>query len=343
MKLSKRAGPRASKTILRALLLALASVLAGVLSLAALAASGLARADPPEAASGEVIERVVAVVNGDPLLLSELRTRAAPFLARVMQAPEMQRMSLMQQLYGDLLTQLIDERLLEQEARKLSISITGTDIDRAIQNVQRQSGLKDAEFWDAVRAQGFTPEQYKIDVRRQLVRLKVINQKVRTRVNITEDDVRRHYEQQLRAARKSATFHVAHVFFPVDGDSVTKLAQTRAKADELKAKLTIDNFDAAMAEHGGGDLGWVSQSDLPESLANALVALEPEQISEPVRGPSGLHIFLLRERKEGEAAVGGYEQVKQTIFSELLDKAMAKQEVAYLDELRKQSLISRRL
>lgn len=298
----------------------------------------------PAQKKDEVIERVVAVVNGDPLLLSELRTRAAPFLARVMQAPEMQRMALMQQLYGELLTQLIDERLLEQEARKLSLSVTGSDVDRAIQNVQRQSGLEESAFWEAVRGQGFTPEQYKSDVRRQLIRLKVINQKVRSRVNITEDDVRRRYEEQLRGARKAASFHVAHVFLAVEGDSVRKLAEVRSRAEALKAKLTPENFDEAMAEHGGGDLGWVSQGDLPEALSSALIALEPGQISEPVRGPSGIHIFLLRERKEGGAAsVGSYEQVKQNLFSELLDKAMAKQEVAFLQELRKQSLISRRL
>jgi peptidyl-prolyl cis-trans isomerase SurA len=302
-----------------------------------------AKAAEGKAAEGEVIERIVAVVNGDPLLLSELRTRAAPFLARVMQAPEMQRMTLMQQLYGDLLTQLIDERLLEQESRKLSISITSTDVERAIANVQRQSGLKDPEFWEAVRGQGFQPEQYKSDVRRQLVRLKVINQKVRSRINITEDDVRRRYDEQLRSARKSAKFDVAHVFLAVEGDSVTKLSLARAKADALKATLTPENFDAAMSEYGGGNLGWVSQSDLPEVLATALIALEPGQISEPVRGPSGLHIFLLRDRKEGESSIGSYEQVKQSIFGELLDKAMAKQEHAYLNELRKQSLISRRL
>ena len=292
---------------------------------------------------GEVIERVVAVVNGDPLLLSELRTRAAPFLARVMQAPEMQRMALMQQLYADLLTQLVDERLLEQEARKLAISITSTDVERAIQNVQRQSGLKDAEFWDAVRAQGFQPEQYKGDVRRQLVRLKVINQKVRSRINITEDDVRRRYDEQLRTARKSATFHVQHVFLTVEDDSVTKLSAARQQAEKLRASLTPENFAAAMSEFGGGDLGWVQQSDLPEVLSSTLIALEPGQISEPVRGPGGLHIFHLLERKEGESAIGSFEQVKQGIFSELLDKAMAKQELAFLAELRKQSLISRRL
>jgi peptidyl-prolyl cis-trans isomerase SurA len=292
---------------------------------------------------GEVIERVVAVVNGDPLLLSELRTRAAPFLSRVMQAPEMQRMALMQQLYGDLLTQLIDERLIEQEARKLSLSITSSDVDRAIQNVMRQSGLKDAEFWDAVRGQGFAPDQYKTDVRRQLVRLKVMNQKVRSRVNVTEDDVRRRYDVMLREARKSARFSVAHIFLAVEGDSITKLSQVRTQAEQLKSELTVESFDEAMKKYGGGELGWVSQTDVPEELASSLIALEPGTISEPVRGPAGIHIFLMRDRKEGETAIGSYDEVKQSIFSEMLDKAMSKQEVVYLEELRKQSLVSRRL
>ncbi|MET0342924.1 MAG: SurA N-terminal domain-containing protein [Polyangiales bacterium] len=318
-----------------------AALLVAALSLSpALAHADVARADPKK---GEVIERVVAVVNGDPMLLSELRTRAAPFLARVMQAPETQRMALMQQLYGDLLTQLIDERLLEQEARKLSITLTATDVDRAIQNVQRQSGLKDAEFWDAVRGQGFTPEQYKADVRRQLVRLKVMNQKVRSRVNITEDDVRRRYDEMMHKARKSARFDTSHVFLAVEGDSVAKLSQVRAEAEKLKKELTVENFDDMAREHGGGSLGWVSQQDLPQDLAATLIALEPGQISEPVRGPSGVHIFLLKERKEGDTTIGSYDQMKQNLFSELLEGAMARQEVAYLAELRKQALISRRL
>jgi peptidyl-prolyl cis-trans isomerase SurA len=306
---------------------------------------GAARAQAEEAKPqlGETIERVVAVVNGDPLLLSELRTRATPFLQRLMQAPELQRMALMQQLYGELLNQLIDERLLEQEARKLSVNVTSTDVDRAIENVQKQSGLSDAEFWDAVRAQGFMMDQYKADVRRQLLRLKVVNQKVRTRVNITEDDVRRKYEEQLRGARKAAQFHVAHVFVPVEESTATQLAVAREKAEQVRGSLTPERFDAAMNDVGGGDLGWVRQSDLPESLAEALVSLEPGQISAPVRGPSGYHIFLLRDRREGEQAVGSYEQVKNELYREMLDQSMAKQEVAYLSELRKQSLISRRL
>jgi peptidyl-prolyl cis-trans isomerase SurA len=309
-------------------------------ALLSLSAAG-ARAEDKD--TGEVIERIVAIVNAEPLLLSELRTRAAPFLGRLMQAPEMQRMTLMQQLYGELLTQLIDERLLEQEARKLSITITGTDVERAIENVQRQNNMKDAEFWDAVTAQGFSKDQYKGDVRRQLLRLKVINQKVRARINITEADVRRKYQEQLRAARRSAQFDVAHVFFPVEADSVAKLSQARTEAESLRKELTPENFEKAIAEHGGGQLGWVSQGDLPDALSDALLSLEPGQISTPVRGPSGLHIFLLKERKLGEENLGDYEQKKNELYREMVDQAMARQEGAYLAELRKQSLISRKL
>lgn len=304
------------------------------------AAQAPAAADP---SAGEVIERIVAIVNGEVLLLSELRTRAAPFLTRVMQAPEMQRMALLQQLYGELLTQLIDERLLEQEARKLSISVLSSDVERAIENVQRQNGLNDADFWEAVSGQGFSPEQYKADVRRQLLRLKVINQKVRSRINVTEEDVRRTYEDTLRQAKRSASFHVSHVFLPVEGDSVTKLAQVRAKAEALRATLTADNFASAMDEHGGGELGWVSQGDLPDVLSDALLSLDPGKISAPVRGPAGMHIFLLHERKLGEDAVGDYEKTKAELYRQMVDQAMAKQEVAYLEELRKQSLITRKL
>ena len=292
---------------------------------------------------GEIIERVVAIVNGEPLLLSELRTRAAPFLPRIMQVPEAQRMGLMTQLYDELLTQLIDERLLEQEARKLSITVGSADVDRAVDNVQRQSGLEGNEFWEAVRGQGFTPEQYRGDVRRQLLRLKVVNQKVRSRINLTEEDVRRRYDELLRQARRSAQFNVANIFMAADPTSATDLAKVRTQAEALRKTLTVENFDEAVAKVGGGDLGWVSQKDLPESLAEALLSLEPGQISEPIRGPKGLHIFLLRERKEGEAAIGTYEQLKDELYRDMVDSSLAKQEAAYLEELRKQSLITRRL
>ncbi len=326
------------KSLARVCVLALLTAVAVV---QALAVTGPSTAHAAE--KGDIIERIIAVVNGEALLLSELRQRAAPFLPRLMQAPDLQRMTLMTQLYDELLTQIIDERLLEQESRKLSVSVTTVDVDRAVDNVKRQSGLEGTAFWDAVRAQGFEEDQYKSDVRRQLLRLKVVNQKVRSRINITEEDVRRKYDEMLRAARKSAKFLVSHVFIAVEAGSATKLSQAKAEAEAIRAQLTPDNFNEVVGKVGGGDLGWVQQQDLPEALSNALLELEPKQISLPVRGPAGIHIFYLRERKEGGEAVPGYDSAKNDLYRSMVDQAMAKQEVAFLEELRKQSLISRRL
>lgn len=316
------------------------TVQAGLLALSITLSGALAQA---KEANDDVIERVVAVVDGSPLLLSELRARATPFLSRIMEAPKEQRMLLMQQLYSELLTQLIDEYLLEQEARKLSLSVTRSDIERAIDNVRNQSELSEEEFWDAVASQGLSRAQYRKDVRRQLLRLRVINQKVRSRINITEQDIRRRYEQTLRSARRSATFQVSHVFLTLEDDSVTALSRVRKQADEVRKSLTPLNFAEAIEAHGGGDLGWVSQGDLPSELAEALLSLEPGEVSAPVRGPSGVHIFLLRDRKEGGAEVGSYAQLKNRLYGEMVEKAMQKQEVLYLEELRKESLISRKL
>ena len=85
---------------------------------------------------------------------------------------------------------MIDEELIQQSARDLQLRVTNADVDRAIDNVRTQSGLSEDEFWDAVRAQGFAEAQYRGDVRRQLLRLKVLNNRARSRINVTEEDVK---------------------------------------------------------------------------------------------------------------------------------------------------------
>jgi len=302
---------------------------------------------PAEAPTGhgEIVERVVAVVNGEALFLSELRRRAVPFLPQVMQSTssELERYKAMSELYRELLTLLIDEQLIQQTARELDISVSKEDVDRAVDNVKQQSGLEEDGFWEAVSAQGFTPERYRADVRRQLVRLKVMNQKVRSRVNVTEEDVRRRYDEMARRARRTSRFHVTHIFVPVAEATTTEVAAARRRAIEIRNTLDDKNFDAQAAKFGGGDLGWVTQGDLPDELENALLDLEVGQISAPVRGPAGYHVFLLKDRSEGSDALGDYDTVRADLYREMLETAMAKQEAQFLKELRASGLVTRRL
>src|SRR5262245_21345143 len=84
-------------------------------------------------ARSEVIERVVAVVNDDAIFLSELRRRAAPFLEQVLSgANETKRRERIDKLYDQFLKELVDEQLIEQTARKLSITVSSAEVDQAI-------------------------------------------------------------------------------------------------------------------------------------------------------------------------------------------------------------------
>lgn len=296
----------------------------------------------PAQAQGQVIERVVAVVNEDAIFLSELRRRAAPFLDRIMQAPsQAQQMAAIEQLYGELLERMIQEELFIQAAERMSVSVSRAEVDRAIGNVQRQSGLDDAGFWQAVAAQGFSESQYRSDVRRQLLRLKVLNQRARGRVNITEVQVRERYDMMVARARRQAQFSAAQIFVAIEGAGATDVAAARHEAERVRASIHSEEDFWAL---GGMDLGTLNQGDLPPELENGLMLLDPGQISsEPVHGPSGFHIFLLRERQQAAANLPAYDDVRMQVYQQMMEEAMSAQEASFQEELRRQAIVDTRL
>lgn len=292
-------------------------------------------------AQGQVIERVVAVVNEEAIFLSELRRRAAPFLDRIMQAPsQAQQMAAIEQLYGELLERMVQEELFIQAAARMSVSVSRAEVDRAIGNVQRQSGLAGPEFWQAVAGQGFTEVQYRSDVRRQLLRLKVLNQRARGRVNITEVQVRERYDMQVARARRQAQFNAAQIFVEVNGDSATEIARARREAQRIRDGIRDgDDFWA----QGGMDLGTLSQGDLPPELEDSLMQLEAGQVSQPVRGPAGFHIFLLASRQQVAENLPEYDDVRMQVYQSMMEEAMSQQEASFQEELRRQAIIDLRL
>ncbi|MBO6940554.1 MAG: SurA N-terminal domain-containing protein [Deltaproteobacteria bacterium] len=295
-------------------------------------------------ARADVIEQVVATVNDEAIFLSDLRRQAVPFLPRVMSAPtQEERMTGLRALYQEILTKLIDQELIEQAAREMQVRVTSRDVDRAVLNVIRQNGLSEEEFWEAVRGQGFTQAQYRADVQKQLLRLKVLNQRVRGRVNITEADVRRRYEQRLRQANRSVRFRTSHLYLSLpEGASATDVRSVREEAEEIREELTAENFADMIREYGGGELGWLSQGDLPEDLEQELLTLEDQEISDPVQGERGFHIFFLHERERGGSDLPEFDAVKEQLYQQMMERAMVRQEETFLRELRRDAIITRK-
>lgn len=295
-------------------------------------------------ARADVIERVVATVNNEAIFLSDLRQRAVPFLPQVAEAPtEPERMSRLKDLYDELLTYLIDEQLVRQLATSSGVRVTDADVDSAIENLRLQNNMTDEQFQEALDAQGFTMTQYRKDLKRQLTRLKVVNERVRSRVNVTEEQVRARYEQRARGEGNAIRFHVSHLVVPITEEaSAIQVAAKRQEALTVRETLTPENFSARAAEMNGGDLGWLTQGDLPEDLERAILPLDAGEISDPVRGAKGFHIFFLEERQVGND-FPSYDEMKEELFREMLDTAMNRQEKIFLDEIRRKAVINRML
>lgn len=322
----------------RALAWATAATLVGAVG-AVLVAATPTRAD--------VIERVVAVVNDDAIFLSELRQRAAPYMSRAMGAPtEAQRMQAIHQIYAQVLDHLIDAHLVEQAAADEEIVVTDADVNSAIDNVREQSGLEETEFWEAVAEQGFGSQaDYRADIRSQLVHFRLLNARMGNRVNITEEDVQQRYDELVAQARRSARFDCAQILFPVaTGASASEINRARRAAEAMRADVEDqDDFEEAMADHGGRELHNLSQGSLDTELEDTLMHLEEGEISPVVRGSRGFFVFLLRARHYASDSVPSYESVRMTIYNQMRQDAMQHQETALMEELRREASIQRLL
>ncbi len=295
-------------------------------------------------ASADIVERVVATVNDEAIFLSDLRQRATPFLPRLAEVPtETERLSRLKGIYSEILGVLIDEELLKQLAQELNIVVTSQDVEQFIDNIRMQNNLSAEQFWAAVEAEGMTEAQYRKDLRRQIMRFKVTNERVRSRVNITEEEVRRRYQQRAREKGTEIRFHVADIVVPVEGESsATNVAAAKDTAQQIRDSLTPGNFAERAAELGGGDLGWLSQEDLASEMATVLLRTDEGEITQPVRVASGFHILYVQERRVGQD-FPSYEDMKDEIMREMLDAAMLRQEQIFLDELRRKAVINRML
>jgi peptidyl-prolyl cis-trans isomerase SurA len=295
--------------------------------------------EPPQSTpNADIIERVVAVVNDDAIFLSELRRRSLPFLRQVLeQTPPAERDSTLRSLYRQVLDALIDESLIEQVAREDQLRVTQADVERAIGNVRRARGLSEEQFWAAVRQQGYTEAQYRDERRRELLIFKVLNQRRRGNVNITEEQVRGRYEQEARRAQRATCYALSvRVFRAPEGAGEAEQARACEEAATIRSTVTAETF-------GGTDIGTVCEGAMVPQIEQAVAALETGEISTPIRTDAGCMLALVRDTTRGGTQIPPYEDVRERLYRQMMSEAMQRQQQQLAEELRRNAVIERRL
>jgi parvulin-like peptidyl-prolyl isomerase len=294
-----------------------------------------------------MVEKIAAVVGENVVLASEVEEKAGPLLADVNKVTDPdKRAARAAALRHEVLERLIDDELILQQAADLKLSITPEQIDQSIDEIKRQNNITDEQLREALRGQGMTMAAYRADLKKQLLRYRVLNIAVGSRVSISDDEVKSYYDRHMKAGG-NVQVRASHIFVAIpDGADAAIVAEKQAQAKKLLeraragedfAKLAKQYSDDAATRGDGGDLGTFGKDMLPRAIEEIVFAMQPGDLAGPVRADRGFHVIKLVERKEKGAKP--LSEVQDDIRIQLRQKEMEKQTKTYLAELRKKTLV----
>ena len=328
-------------------------VLATAVSIVGTANSAFAAAQAPTKAAAEdvvVVERVLAVVDDQVVLSSEVDG----IVEQVMQAqppPEgVDRAALVKDRRAQVLDTLIAEKLLDAEVKKLHVDVTDAEVDRVVQGTMQENNLTEDTLKAALGRQGMTLTEYRDQLKKQLTKMKIVQLKVKSRVSVSDEDVKTAARQQEKAAATAGFSKVRarHILWlvPPGGDGEEQKRKAMAAFARLQAGADFAEVAAAESEDPGskgrgGDLGTFGRGEMVPEFERAAFSAPVGRVVGPVRSPFGWH--LIRVDEQVAAAPVDPEQAAAGLRQKLYEKEIEVQFQQYIEELKRDAFIEKRL
>jgi peptidyl-prolyl cis-trans isomerase SurA len=265
-------------------------------------------------------QRIAAVVNDEVVSVQDLNDRLdlVMFTSGVEDTPEARAGLTPQVLRG-----LVEEALQLQEAERLGITIQDPEMDQAIANIAARNNMDVQGLQRLLANAGINLDTLRSQIRSQIAWVKVVNQQVRPRVNVTVDQLDLAV-QDARLNERQPEFLLSEIVLPVDNpaqeDAVAADARGLIEAvrDGGSFESLARQVSAAASAEQGGDLGWVRGGVIPPDLLIALEQLAPGEVSAPLRSPVGYHVFWLRDRRLAPPQLAASDAQVEVTLSQIL-------------------------
>jgi peptidyl-prolyl cis-trans isomerase SurA len=303
------------------------------------------------ASERRVVDRVAATVNGEVVTLLEVIERSGDAYTRARELPAGQvrdRTSAEALRRG--LDTIVAEKLLEAAAKQLEIEVTEDQVDAAVADIKQRNGFDDAQLDLALAQQGQDRKQFREQMRKEIQTLSLMQYKVRSKIRVSDEDVRAYYQAHPGEFAGAEEVRVRHIFFPLpQGTQEAEAARVRADAERALARIRAgEKFEAVAKEMSkgpsadeGGDLGWVRRGTIEKALEDVAFRLKEGETSGVLRVGPGLHLLQAADRRLG----GGrdFDAVKEEIRERLAMEQFATYRDQYVAELRRGAAIQIRV
>jgi peptidyl-prolyl cis-trans isomerase SurA len=300
---------------------------------------------------GRLLDRVAAVVNGDVVTLLDLEDRAGFELKAAEQEPAgPQREKLRARALRGALDAIVSDRLFAAQASSLGVEVTDAEVDQTIEEIKKRNNLDDARLDAALAETGMDRPAYRKALRRDLETARIVSLRVRSRVKVTDEDVRNHWQTHQREFQAGEEVKVRHVFVALpSGASAADAEKARARAEKALTRIRSGEDFATVAKElsqapsaaEGGDLGWLKRGTVQAEIEKVAMSLQPGQVSDLVRTRTGWQILQVQERRGG--GVRPFDDVKEEIRDRLANEQVETYRLQYVAELKKDAVIDVRM
>ena len=299
-------------------------------------------------AAAEVVDRVVAIVNNDIILLSDLQKTLAVVAANLdrQNYPASSKEQILKAQRKKIVEQLIYDKLTDQQVQRLGIKIGDEEVDATIAQIRKVNKMTDDDLRRALELDGITYEAYRKQIRDKILRTRLVNREVKSKIVVTDEEIGNYYKAHRSDFGGSTKYDLRHILLRVSPSATPKekeavhkrieVVYERLQNGEPFAELAREVSEASSADRNGS-LGVFDVTLLSDPIRKALKGLEPEQYSKIVETDQGYQIFYV----DGITEAGGrsLEDVRGEIQQKLYANDVDQKFNAWMKELRKRSHI----
>ena len=253
------------------------------------------------AQTGQQIEGIVAIVNDDPISITDVRQRSQMLLLSLGgQQPTPEQI---QQLTSQALDQLIDEKLQLQEAAEYEVEVSDEDIQRQLESLAQQSGLTREGLIQTMLQSGINPISLEEQTRADIAWRRIMGGLYGSRIRISANQIDERLAR-LRASSQQEQYQLAEIFLfaPTEEDKAAAIEAANSISAQINAgapfELAAQRFSSAPTAATGGDMGWVTLEDLDEARAAAVSQFERPGLSGAIVADDGVYILQVRNKRD---------------------------------------------
>jgi len=295
---------------------------------------------------GRIIDKIVAVVNDEVITQSEVDRILYPIYLQYKEVYKSDEdlYKMLDETRLNILKQLVNDKLILSESKKLGITASDAEIDEYLESVRNDLKGKGMDFDRLMKEQNLAIGDVRARYAEQIKIQKTIDQEIHSKIKVQPSEASDYYRDNIKEFTQPERVAVLAILIKLE--TVRTPIESRKLAGDIHRMLlegkdfkkTAMNYTEGPDKELGGDLGYVERGQLLKEIDNVIFFLKPGEISDVIETPIGYHILKVYDRKDER--VLPFEGVGSQITEKLYRKKAQVKLTEWLEKLSSNAYIS---